>query len=1083
MQAGNEAYQRGNYAEAVAQFEAALREAEKFGSVDLRLATSLNSLALLYRAQGRYAEAEPLYQRSLGIREKSLGAEHPDVAQSLNNLAELYRVQGRYAEAEPLYQRSLAILEKVLEPGHPHVARSFNNLAVLYRAQGRYAEAELLYKRALAILEKVLGPEHPDVAASLNNLAELYRAQGRYEEAEPLYQRALALAEKALGPEHPAVAAYLSNLAALYETQGRYGEAEPLYQRALTVTEKALGPEHPTVGTRLNNLAALYETQGRYEEAEPLYQRALTVTEKALGLEHPAVGTRLNNLALLYKTQGRYGEAEPRYQRALTVTEKALGPEHPEVATSLHNLAALYRAQGRYGEAEPRYQRALTITEKALGPEHPAVGTRLNSLALLYKTQGRYGEAEPRYQRALTVTEKALGPEHPNLATSLNNLAALYEAQNRVDDALAFARRATEIYRKHGDHAADTRSAGARSERQHVRFIFTRHVSLLHQASRAKPEERANFTAEAYEIGQLASTAIAARALARMAARFAAGDDDLARLVRARQDAIDRWHALNGTLVKAISQPATKGNPALVENMRDQLESLDKKLEKLDDDLKKQYPDYFALTNPKPINHTETQALLRPDEALLSYLVTPEERFLWVVPKKGQPSMHRLNKDDLNGQVTELRRTLDKKNVRRLKDIPPFPLNSAHALFNTIFAPAEPLLEDVSHVLLVPDGPLQSLPFGVLVTERTEVEPKDFANYREVPWLAKKYMLTVLPSPASLQHLREYAKASPASKPFIGFGDPILGGKEKPDTVALFSRLSSQCSIADADQVQKLRELPETADELRSISEALGGSSADVYLQEAATETQVKHKDLMPYRTVAFATHGLGPERCNFCLCLMVASDDNTKEEMIRKFKMEFESKKKECAVLIVRAPGEPGKWTIAGFSQGGEFRTVVIDDPSQELSKELKKEPINESRIVELATSSLGLTLVEPALVLTPPREGTEEDDGLLTASEVAQLKLNADWVILSACNTAAADTPGGEGLSGLARAFFYAGTRTLLVSHWKLNSKATVALITGMFKELADNPDIGRSEALRRSMLAVMNDSKRPWFKRLPT
>jgi hypothetical protein len=87
----------------------------------------------------------------------------------------------------------------------------------------------------------------------------------------------------------------------------------------------------------------------------------------------------------------------------------------------------------------------------------------------------------------------------------------------------------------------------------------------------------------------------------------------------------------------------------------------------------------------------------------------------------------------------------------------------------------------------------------------------------------------------------------------------------------------------------------------------------------------------------------------------MVASDGNTKEEMIRNFKMEFESKKKECAVLIVRATSDSEKWTIAGFSDAGEFRTV---DPSHELSQELKKEPINESRIIELATSNLGRTL-----------------------------------------------------------------------------------------------------------------------------
>ena len=81
------------------------------------------------------------------IREKALGPEHPDVAASRNNLAELYQAQGRYAEAEPLYRRSLAIWEKALGPEHPHVATGLNNLTVLYRAQGRYAEAEPLFRR------------------------------------------------------------------------------------------------------------------------------------------------------------------------------------------------------------------------------------------------------------------------------------------------------------------------------------------------------------------------------------------------------------------------------------------------------------------------------------------------------------------------------------------------------------------------------------------------------------------------------------------------------------------------------------------------------------------------------------------------------------------------------------------------------------------------------------------------------------------------------------------------------------------------------------------------------------------------
>jgi len=106
-----------------------------------------------------------------------LGREHPNVAQSLNNLAELYQAQGNYSQAQPLYQRSLAIREKALGKEHPNVAQSLNNLAELYQAQGNYSQAQPLYQRSLAIREKALGKEHPDVATSLNNFAALYQAQ------------------------------------------------------------------------------------------------------------------------------------------------------------------------------------------------------------------------------------------------------------------------------------------------------------------------------------------------------------------------------------------------------------------------------------------------------------------------------------------------------------------------------------------------------------------------------------------------------------------------------------------------------------------------------------------------------------------------------------------------------------------------------------------------------------------------------------------------------------------------------------------------------------------------------------------
>src|SRR5207253_5496695 len=83
----------------------------------------------------------------------------------------------------------------------------------------------------------------------------------------------------------------------------------------------------------------------------------------------------------------------------------------------------------------------------------------------------------------------------------------------------------------------------------------------------------------------------------------------------------------------------------------------------------------------------------------------------------------------------------------------------------------------------------------------------------------------------------------------------------------------------------------------------------------------------------------------------------------------------------------------------------------------------------------------------------------------------------VLSACNTAAGDKPGAEALSGLARAFFYAGARALLVSHWSVDSQAATRITTSTFDNMKRDAKIGRSEALRRAMLAYMDDKSDPW------
>jgi CHAT domain-containing protein len=146
-----------------------------------------------------------------------------------------------------------------------------------------------------------------------------------------------------------------------------------------------------------------------------------------------------------------------------------------------------------------------------------------------------------------------------------------------------------------------------------------------------------------------------------------------------------------------------------------------------------------------------------------------------------------------------------------------------------------------------------------------------------------------------------------------------------------------------------------------------------------------------------------------------------------------------------------------------------------------VKQTKLDDYRIVYFATHGLvsgevekfAKVKAEPALALTIPDKPSDLDDGLLTASEVAQLKLKADWVVLSACNTAAEGNPGAEALSGLARAFFYAGARSLVVSHWEVDSEATVRLMTGVFQAIARDPKLSHAEALQQSMLSMIDNA----------
>jgi CHAT domain-containing protein/tetratricopeptide (TPR) repeat protein len=1025
----------GRYSEAETLFKRASSILEAtLGARDLQFATALNNLASLYQDQGRFAEAELLFQRSLTIHEEVVGANHLDTGMAYNNLALLYHLQGRNTEAEALFRRSLPIVETVLGPEHTDVVIVRNNIAELFVTQRRYSEAEALFENGIAILKRTVGPSHVLVGLSLNKLADTYEAQGRHTDAEQLFRSGLAIIEAALGPGHAHVAGALGGLASVYRMQGRYTEAEPLFKRAISISEGALGPNHPLVSSSLSNLAVLYHLEGRYSDAVPLHKRTLSIRETSLGPDHPEVATTLNYLADTYKELGLFAEAEPLYKRSLAIRER-VGPEHLDTGQSLNSMALLYQSQGRNSEAEPLLRRALAIAEKLLGSEHLYVAQSLNNLAVVYQTQGRYSEAEPLLQRSLAIRQAALRPEHPDVGQSLNNLAALAYFQSNWQLAADYWRRSTAVIKHYADSGLVRRQRDSSEGLvQRLAWQLRAFIKSTYQLASHGDVSTAALGFEMFEVAQWAQTSEAAVSFTQMAARSAGRSPQLAGLVRERQDLVGEWQRLDNLLIYSKSEPVAKRKVDVERAEAARLQTIEMRVADIDRQFKKDFPDYAALTSMAPLTVEEIQAQLREDEALVLFLDTPEwkplpdETFVWALTKTGARWLRSdLGMAALGRDVAALRCGLDatrwedeegSARCRRLVEREPrryvngtvraetLPFDHARALklYTALFSKLEDLIRG-KHLLIVPAGPLTQLPFQVLVTKLPASN-----DHRQVDWLAREHSITTLPAVSSLRSLRSIGGPSAASKPMIGFGNPLLVGSPSDARDVMRAKLAREkqnCPERRSDQIAALTEqrsgmvgvktrrglvdtqlikiqppLPETADELCAVARDAKAGPRDVRLGARATEREIKRLsssgELAKYRMLHFATHGV-----------------------------------------------------LAG----------QLD-----------------------ATH-------EPGLILTPPDRATDEDDGYLSASEIAALKLDADWVILSACNTAAGGAASAEALSGLARAFIYAQARALLVSHWEVYSNATVKLITTAIGEMARDPKVGRSEALRRAMLALID------------
>ena len=520
--------------------------------------------------------------------------------------------------------------------------------------------------------------------------------------------------------------------------------------------------------------------------------------------------------------------------------------------------------------------------------------------------------------------------------------------------------------------------------------------------------------AEAFEAAQWAIASDAADALAKVSARFAEGDDALGRLAEERETLLLRRDALELELERLYAVQGDEGRDRRAA-ARAAYEQVRARLTAVDADIEARFPAYAELTSPRALTVAETQALLKPDEGLLLVLVNPEATYVWGLSR-------------------------DRVEWARAEDLGDAAMTASVAKLRESLTTA--------------------------AQNRSDLDPSIFAG-RPV---------------AAFDRAEAHRLYAELVKPVEG----VFAGKSTLITVVTgalttlpLAVLSTQAPTG-ADTAEALAATPWLIDRY-ALATLPSVSSLKALRCHLVSDPALRSPGCPPSATAPAAASGQArPANRAFTLAafgapILAGAPDYASRGAPAADSILGEGRLADVSRLKA-LPYLPGSKTELEALKTRYPRALVrIGAAATETAvRRGDAAALSDARFVVFSTHGLmaGSTAAEPGLVLTPPDQATEADDGYLSASEAAQLRLNAEFVVLSACNTAASDgRPGGEGLSGLARAFFYAGARSVLVSHWEVSDAATTELITASFAALdAPGADVGdRARALQAGMRAV--------------
>lgn len=314
------------------------------------MAAFYDAYALLYDNIGKYSEALFLFQKALGIKQKTLKREHPDIVQSYGSIGLIYYELTEYDKALDCLNEALEIADKIWLGPFSFKADIYNNLGLVYRSKGDYPKAEDLYGRALCIREEIYTSDHPMVLATKNNIAQVYASEEKYSEAISLFETVIREYRENSTEDSAFLATVYDNLSTAYREMERYEDAIDICIEGLNIRKSIYGERSLDYAISLNNLALIYYEMGMLNDAKDLFSEALAIKKETLLEIHGQISIGYFNLGLVYDKLHKDNEALENYCASMEI-DNELGA-YEDVLLTAGYVAEIYERNDMPEEAE-----------------------------------------------------------------------------------------------------------------------------------------------------------------------------------------------------------------------------------------------------------------------------------------------------------------------------------------------------------------------------------------------------------------------------------------------------------------------------------------------------------------------------------------------------------------------------------------------------------------------------------------------------------------------------------------------------------------------------------------------------------